>query len=89
MAKPIRDHASVAIKYIANKNVTDWEIVQGKKVSKELALLQWLSHISSVIQLLDWAERPDSFFLILEYPKRCNDLFNYISEHGPLPEEEA
>ena len=31
----------------------------------------------------------DSFFLILEYPKRCNDLFNYISEHGPLPEEEA
>ena len=88
-AKRTKDRVSVAIKYIAKEKVTDWEIVQDQQVPMELALLKRLSHIPSVIQLLDWVEQPDYFLLILEHPKRCLDLFTYISKHGPLPEWEA
>ncbi|CAL4069527.1 unnamed protein product, partial [Meganyctiphanes norvegica] len=85
----VKDDAPVAIKLIAKDKVPAWEMVRGQRVPLEVALLLRVSHISSVVRLLDWVERPDSFLLILERPEPCRDLYYYVTERGPLPEDEA
>jgi len=79
----------VAIKHISKSRVTEWENVEGRSLPTEICLLQKLSHVAGVVQLLDYFEHADSFVLILERPSPCHDLFDYITEHGSLPEHEA
>lgn len=79
----------VAIKHIAKSKVTDWIQINGKLVPLEVALLLKVDHISSVISLLDYYDRADSFVLVMERPDNCMDLFDYITERGPLPEARA
>ncbi|XP_076053288.1 MAP/microtubule affinity-regulating kinase 3-like [Oratosquilla oratoria] len=85
----VRDGAPVAIKEFDKERVPSWDVFNGQRVPLEISLLLRLSHIPQVIKLLDWVERVDSFLLILERPDPCQDLFEYVSERGPLPEEEA
>ena len=66
-----------------------WLQVNGKLVPLEVALLLKVDHISSVISLLDYYDRTDSFVLVLERPDHSVDLFDYITERGPLPESTA
>ncbi|KAG7158109.1 Serine/threonine-protein kinase pim-3-like 1 [Homarus americanus] len=63
--------------------------VNGERVPMEVALLLRVAHIPQVVRLLDWLERDDSFLLILERPDPCKDLYDYVTERGPLPEQEA
>ncbi|KAG0710370.1 Serine/threonine-protein kinase pim-1 [Chionoecetes opilio] len=63
--------------------------VHGKRVPLEVALLLRVAHIPQVVRLLNWLEKDDSFLLILERPEPCKDLYEYVTERGPLPEDEA
>jgi proto-oncogene serine/threonine-protein kinase Pim-1 len=95
-----RDHLPVAIKVI-NKN----RVMQGKNehVPIEVALMSMTSNIEGVIKLIEYFELPDCFMLVLERmmstvnsnkeiktsSSNVQDLFDFISDNGPLREELA
>ena len=79
----------VAIKHVTKARVTEWENVEGQSLPMEICLLQKLSDVAGVVQLLDYFEHADSYVLILERPSPCHDLFDYITEHGGLPDHQA
>lgn len=54
-----------------------------------MALLLKVGHVASVVSLLDYYDRSDSFVLVLERPDHSIDLFDYITERGPLAEATA
>uniref|UniRef100_A0A667Y8T0 non-specific serine/threonine protein kinase n=1 Tax=Myripristis murdjan TaxID=586833 RepID=A0A667Y8T0_9TELE len=85
----------VAIKQISRDRVQQWARLPGEvsPVPMEIALLQRLSEVrghSGVIRLLDWFEVSGrGFLLVLERPPHSQDLFDFITERGALPESLA
>ena len=63
--------------------------LDGKNVPLEICLLWHCRDVLGVIDVLDWFERNDGFLIVMERPSPCSDLFDYISEKGPLAEELA
>jgi serine/threonine protein kinase len=47
-----------------------------------------VADVPGVIKIIDWFESPESFFIVME-KFAGQDLFDYISERGPLKEAEA
>jgi serine/threonine protein kinase len=84
-----RDGKNVAVKHVGKAKVTDWIQVNGRQIPLEIVLLQKVSRVTGVISLVEYFERPDSFVLVLERPDPVVDLFDYITEHGPLSEQIA
>ncbi|KAI1702406.1 protein kinase domain-containing protein [Ditylenchus destructor] len=82
----ISDRQTVAIKYVARRNVTEWANLKGKDVPLEIALLEQCRECPGVIKLMDWYERPDGFLIVMERPSPYCDLFDYISDRGALDE---
>lgn len=58
----------------------------GKDLPLEIVLLMECVDIPGVVQMYNWFERTDGFLIVMERPSPCQDLFDYISEHGPLDE---
>jgi serine/threonine protein kinase len=85
----VRDGRQVAIKHVARAKVTDWDMLQGRRVPLELKLLSQVQSIPGVIRLLDFYERHDSFIYVMEKPAPCKDLFDFITEKGMLEEQMA
>jgi len=84
-----RDGKSVAIKQIAKSKVPALEILKGRKVPLELALMKAVQSVEGVVKLLDYFERSDSFVIVMERPDNCRDMFDYITEKGALEESVA
>ncbi|XP_029911280.1 serine/threonine-protein kinase pim-2 [Myripristis murdjan] len=91
----LSDGLQVAIKQISRDRVQQWARLPGEvsPVPMEIALLQRLSEVgghSGVIRLLDWFEVSGrGFLLVLERPPHSQDLFDFITERGALPESLA
>uniref|UniRef100_A0A670JF06 Serine/threonine-protein kinase n=1 Tax=Podarcis muralis TaxID=64176 RepID=A0A670JF06_PODMU len=80
----LSDSLPVAIKYVAkdrNGTLVPLEVVLLKKVSS--------SGCRGVIRLLDWFEQSDAYFIVMERPLVSQDLFDVITDRGPLPESLA
>jgi len=84
-----RDGKPVAIKHVARAKVTDWDVLNGRRVPLELKLLEQVQVVPGVIRLVDFYERVDSFIYVMEKPTPCKDLFDFITEKGLLEEQLA
>merc|ERR1712113_1196554 len=84
----ISDGLEVAIKEVIkddryqndNKNETD--------IPTEVALMQQVQNIEGVIKILDYIDDTDCYYIVME-KIHSKDLFDFITEHGPLPEQFA
>jgi len=85
----LRDGVTIAIKHVAKNKITEWDLLNGKKVPLELKLLCTVRKVDGVVRILDFFERDDSFIYILENPSDSIDMFDYISEKGCLDENVA
>ncbi|MEQ2195413.1 hypothetical protein XENOCAPTIV_012411, partial [Xenoophorus captivus] len=91
----LSDGLQVAIKQISRDSVQQWARLPGElsPVPMEIALLHQLSEVGGnggVIQMLDWFEvEGRGFLLVMERPPQCQDLFDFITERGALPERLA
>merc|ERR1711936_1446531 len=84
-----KDGKNVAIKHIAKAKIVAMEIVNGKKVPLEVALMIAVKNIEGAVKILDFFERVDSYIIVMERPESCKDMFDYISEKGSLDEKVA
>uniref|UniRef100_A0A3Q2PQG2 Serine/threonine-protein kinase n=1 Tax=Fundulus heteroclitus TaxID=8078 RepID=A0A3Q2PQG2_FUNHE len=91
----LSDGLQVAIKQICSDRVQQWARLPGElgPVPMEIALLQRLNEAGGhggVIRMLDWFEvEGRGFLLVMERPPQSQDLFDFITERGALPERLA
>uniref|UniRef100_A0A914ZYD1 Serine/threonine-protein kinase 1 n=1 Tax=Parascaris univalens TaxID=6257 RepID=A0A914ZYD1_PARUN len=86
----IKDKLPVAVKYIRRRKVTTWQRDPwGGGIPLEIVILQQCQNIPGVVKMLDWYERTSGFLIVMERPEWCQDLFDYVTFHGPLAESLA
>merc|ERR1712088_146491 len=79
------DGLEVAVKEVSK----DEKVMLGSdNMPLEVALMQQLQDVPGVIKLLDYFEMNHCYFIVMER-LHCKDLFDFISEQGPLPESQA
>jgi len=80
------DGLHVAVKEVPKDRVLEYTM--DDKVPLEVALMQQVSDVPGVIRLLDFFDMNTSYYIVME---RFNskDLFDFISESGPLNENLA
>ena len=81
-----KDGLQVAIKELPGTNIN--QMSQDGQLPLEVALMKKVADVPGAIQLLDFFTMGHSYYLVME---RFNskDLFDFISEQGPLPENLA
>ncbi|XP_056396897.1 serine/threonine-protein kinase pim-2 isoform X2 [Hyla sarda] len=86
----LTDHKEVAVKHIRKSRVMEWaQLGNFPRVPMEVYLMLKVKGHPGIVELLDWFETPDGFLLVMEMPEHCRDLFDVITEQGPLEEDVA
>merc|ERR1712133_105599 len=81
-AERLSDGMEVAVKEVSK----DEKVMMGEdNIPLEVALMQQIQDVPGVIKLLDYYEMNHCYFIVMER-FQCKDLFDFISEQGPLPE---
>ncbi len=95
------DQLPVAIKSVSKNRPLillppDAKCDRERFVPVEVALMQQVNHISGVIRLIDYFELPDCYMIVMERMSTtstgsgsCKDLFDFISDSGPIKEDLA
>ena len=95
------DQLPVAIKSVSKNRPLillppDSKSERERFVPVEVVLMQQVTHVSGVIRLIDYFELPDCFMIIMERMSAtstgsgsCKDLFDFISDSGPIKEDLA
>jgi serine/threonine protein kinase len=80
------DGLPVAVKEVPKERIIAY--FSDSQLPLEVALMQQVADVPGVIKLLDYFDMGNSFYVVME---RFNskDLFDFISEQGPLPENLA
>ena len=80
------DSVQVAVKEVSKDKVLEFTENGGSKVPLEVVLMQQVADIPGVVRILDFFDMGQSYFIVME---RFNskDLFDFISENGPLGEQ--
>jgi serine/threonine protein kinase len=80
------DGLPVAVKEVPKERIIAYS--SDSQLPLEVALMQQVADVPGVIKLLDYFDMGNSFYVVME---RFNskDLFDFISEQGPLPENLA
>ena len=77
------DGLEVAVKEVLKGRDT---IFNEENVPLEVALMQKVCNVPGVIKLLDYFDNLDRFHIVMERFSSSKDLFQFISEQGPLSE---
>jgi len=81
-----KDKLHVAVKEIYKAKII--KKTGDGKMPLEVALMQQVADVPGVIRMIDWFEMPESFLIVME-KFSGQDLFDFISDHGPLAEGRA
>lgn len=80
------DGLPVAVKEVPKERIIAYS--SDSQLPLEVALMQQVADVPGVIKLIDYFDMGSSYYVVME---RFNskDLFDFISEQGPLPEQLA
>jgi len=84
----ISDGLEVAIKEVIKDNRYQDDNKNQTDIPTEVALMQQVQNMEGVIKILDYIDDTDCYYIVME-KIHSKDLFDFITEHGPLPEHFA
>merc|ERR1712045_358012 len=87
-ARRICDGTEVAVKEEVKDARYKTDNKNSNSLPTEIALMQQVQHVEGVIKILDCFDSPDCYYIVMEKFK-SKDLFDFITDQGPLPEKLA
>merc|ERR1712020_855727 len=87
-ARRICDGTEVAVKEVVKDARYKTDNKNSNSLPTEIALMQQVQHVEGVIKILDCFDSPDCYYIVMEKFK-SRDLFDFITDQGPLPEKLA
>jgi serine/threonine protein kinase len=79
-----RDLLQVAVKEVSKARSVTMDM--DREVPLEVALMQQVNDVPGVIRMIDYFDMADYFYIVMERVNNCKDLFDFISDKGPLQE---